>query len=187
MTTWLAAPLVGSVTVTASAPIVLPDVNVEVACPDAFVTLLAAVASSHTWGVRPQMISMLLMALTAWLLTRSGLPALPTAQDNSHAAAAGRRRALWALPALMVLWVNLHGGFVAWLVTLALLVLECGARRAWHSARRYGLLALLCTLASLANPHGWQLHASPISIAGIFARQIKDSVRSWIFTSTRPA
>src|SRR5918911_959254 len=64
------------------------------------VTVLAAVASSHTWGVRPQMMSMLLMALTAWLLSRAGLPALPTAQDNGHAAAAGRRRALWALPAV---------------------------------------------------------------------------------------
>jgi len=33
------------------------------------------------------------------------------------------------------------------------------------------------------TPHGWQLHASPLSIAAIFARQITDSVRSWIFTS----
>ena len=30
---------------------------------------------------------------------------------------------------------------------------------------------------------GWQLHASPLSIADIFARQIADSARSWIFTS----
>ena len=33
------------------------------------------------------------------------------------------------------------------------------------------------------TPHGWQLHASPLSVAGIFARQIADSARSWIFTS----
>ncbi|HEX8009932.1 MAG TPA: ATP-dependent DNA helicase [Casimicrobiaceae bacterium] len=31
--------------------------------------------------------------------------------------------------------------------------------------------------------HGWQLHASPLSVAGIFARQIEASARSWIFTS----
>jgi ATP-dependent DNA helicase DinG len=30
---------------------------------------------------------------------------------------------------------------------------------------------------------GWQLHASPLSIADIFARQIADTARSWIFTS----
>ena len=33
------------------------------------------------------------------------------------------------------------------------------------------------------TPHGWQLHASPLSIAKVFARQIADSARSWIFTS----
>jgi ATP-dependent DNA helicase DinG len=30
---------------------------------------------------------------------------------------------------------------------------------------------------------GWQLHASPLSIAEIFARQVADSARAWIFTS----
>ncbi|HEX5864637.1 MAG TPA: ATP-dependent DNA helicase, partial [Casimicrobiaceae bacterium] len=30
---------------------------------------------------------------------------------------------------------------------------------------------------------GWQLHASPLSIADIFARQVSDTARSWIFTS----
>jgi ATP-dependent DNA helicase DinG len=33
------------------------------------------------------------------------------------------------------------------------------------------------------TPHGWQLHASPLSIAKVFARQIADSARSWILTS----
>jgi ATP-dependent DNA helicase DinG len=30
---------------------------------------------------------------------------------------------------------------------------------------------------------GWQLHASPLSIAEIFARQVADTARAWIFTS----
>jgi ATP-dependent DNA helicase DinG len=30
---------------------------------------------------------------------------------------------------------------------------------------------------------GWQLHAAPLSIAEIFARQVADTARSWIFTS----
>jgi ATP-dependent DNA helicase DinG len=30
---------------------------------------------------------------------------------------------------------------------------------------------------------GWQLHAAPLSIAEIFARQVSDTARSWIFTS----
>ena len=39
-----------------------------------------------------------------------------------------------------------------------LLVLFCGAQRDWSGLRRYGTLAALCSLASLLNPYGWQLH-----------------------------
>src|SRR5437868_10730700 len=141
------------------------------------VTVLAAVASSHTWGVRPQMISMLLMALTAWLLTRAGLPALPTAQDDGHAAAAGRRRALWALPALMVVWVNLHGGFIFGLALIGIFTLGHSAeawwaRRARHAdargrqwARSWRLLAL-CVAACLLNPNGLKGLIYPFSYLG---------------------
>jgi ATP-dependent DNA helicase DinG len=33
------------------------------------------------------------------------------------------------------------------------------------------------------TPFGWQLQASPLSVAEIFARQVEASARSWIFTS----
>ena len=33
------------------------------------------------------------------------------------------------------------------------------------------------------SPHSWQLHASPLSIAEIFARQVTATARAWIFTS----
>ena len=64
----------------------------------AFATLLAAVASSVIWSIRPQIVSLLLASLTAYLLAgykRSG--------DS---------RWLWPLPLVVVLWVNCHGGFV---------------------------------------------------------------------------
>lgn len=66
------------------------------------ITLLAAVASSHTWGVRPQMLSMLLMAVFLWLLCRD---------------------ILWPLVPLMALWVNLHGGFIFGLVLVGIFAL----------------------------------------------------------------
>ena len=65
---------------------------------------------------------------------------------------------MWLLVPLTALWVNLHAGFVAWLATLGLLVLFCAAQRDWSGVRRYGTLAALCSLASLLNPYGWQLH-----------------------------
>ena len=33
------------------------------------------------------------------------------------------------------------------------------------------------------SPHGWQLHASPLSVAPLFRRQLDASSRAWIFTS----
>jgi ATP-dependent DNA helicase DinG len=33
------------------------------------------------------------------------------------------------------------------------------------------------------TPNGWQLHASPLSVAPIFRRQLEASARAWIFTS----
>ncbi len=70
---------------------------------------VAAIASTHTWGVRPQMLSLLLTALTVWILTR--------------ARTAGRPRLLWALPPLLTLWVNLHGGFIFGLVIIGVAAL----------------------------------------------------------------
>jgi len=70
---------------------------------------VAAIASTHTWGVRPQMLSLLLTALTVWILTRARTAGLP--------------RLLWALPPLLTLWVNLHGGFIFGLVIIGVAAL----------------------------------------------------------------
>lgn len=85
------------------------------------VTLLAAVASSHTWGVRPQMLSLLLLASAAWLLT--------------HVVVTGRRCALWLLPPLMALWANLHGGFIFGLALIGIFALGQTVVALFGSAR----------------------------------------------------
>jgi hypothetical protein len=72
----------------------------------ALVTLLAAVASSVIWAIRPQIASLLLAATVAFLLDRY------KRTGNSHW--------LWPLPLLVVLWVNCHGGFV-----IAFLLMGC--------------------------------------------------------------
>ena len=107
------------------------------------VSLAAVSASSVHYLARPHVFSILFYTVALWVL----------AEDRQRQAPL-----LWLLVPLTALWVNLHGGFVAWLVTLGLLVAEYAAGRAWRGVRRYGLLGALCALASLANPHGWQLH-----------------------------
>jgi hypothetical protein len=78
----------------------------------------------------------------------------------------------WFFPASMLLWVNLHGG---WLFGIALLgiyavaaFVESGrmqnndpfaAIRAAHRARAMAVAWMASAVATLANPFGWQLHA----------------------------
>lgn len=70
----------------------------------AFATLLAAIASSIIWAIRPQIVTFVLAALVTYLLYR---------YKNS-----GNARWLWPIPLLAVLWVNCHAGFVVLFVLL---------------------------------------------------------------------
>src|SRR5450759_4718447 len=100
-------------------------------------------ASSVHYLARPHIFSILFYTLALWIL----------AEDRSR-----RGPLVWLLVPLTALWVNLHAGFAAWLASLGLLLALCVARRDWPQVRRYGALAALCSLASLLNPYGWQLH-----------------------------
>jgi hypothetical protein len=78
----------------------------------------------------------------------------------------------WFFPASMLLWVNLHGG---WLFGLALLGIYTFAAfveswrarkndafagiRVAHRARAMGVAFVVSALATLVNPYGWRLHA----------------------------
>ena len=106
-------------------------------------TMAAVSASSIHYLARPHVFSILFYTLALWIL----------AEDRDRPS-----RVVWLLVPLTALWVNLHAGFVAWLATLGLLVLFCGAHRDGFGVRRYGKLLALCSLASLLNPYGWQLH-----------------------------
>ena len=61
------------------------------------IILIAATVSGVYWSARPQIFSFALAGLTLFLLERS---------------ARGRRKWLFALPPLMAIWSNIHGGFV---------------------------------------------------------------------------
>jgi hypothetical protein len=79
------------------------------------------------------------------------------------------RRRLWYLPALMLLWVNLHGGFVLGFALLGLYLLSGVIRyfrrsneedlaRLTGRLRTLGVVTLVSLLASLVNPYGYALH-----------------------------
>jgi hypothetical protein len=116
-------------------------------------TLVAAGASAGHWLARPHLFTMLFVVVFYTILElRKAGPWL------------------WALPPLMVLWTNLHGGFFVGILLIGAYAageFACLLRRVSNSrrqaairrGRRYLLAAGACGLATFVNPYGWRLHA----------------------------
>lgn len=114
----------------------------------ALLTLVAGLAGSNNWGVRPQILVYLLFVLALHILWQ---------WQN------GREKYLWSLPLIAVLWVNLHGSFPLFFVLAgAALVLGAGDRK------RLGLWIALAFACTLLNPRAagvWGYVAHMLSAA----------------------
>jgi hypothetical protein len=117
-----------------------------------FALLLGALATAPTWGVRPQMVSLLLMSLFVFLLLRyTRRPAM---------------KLLVPLPLLIALWVNLHSGYALGLVVIAAFLAAAAFERIRSRASLRPVLPLVVTLglafaAVLLNPNGARMFAYP--------------------------
>jgi hypothetical protein len=116
--------------------------------------LWAATMALGSANVRAQGLTTLLLAASALLLTRYKQ---------------GHRRALWLLPPLLAVWVNLHGGYLIGLVLLGLTITgEAAARLLGRPAaplRPLLLVTLLSAAATLLSPHGLEALLYPFSYA----------------------
>ncbi len=131
--------------------------------------LLAASASMIHFFARPHVLT--------WLFTVAWFCVLDSSTGNNHESASSARehhRYLWLLPLLMILWVNIHGGFLLGFVLLAIYWfaavweyfrlkkdhIEDALQkiRAAKRTRDLALIGLLSALATLANPYSWRLH-----------------------------
>jgi hypothetical protein len=79
-------------------------------------------------------------------------------------------RSLLPLPFLMVLWCNLHGGFVSGLILCGIFwvgsFLDAVTRQeaaGWRRSFVFLACVLACILASFCNPYGWGLHRAILS------------------------
>ncbi|MDQ6665575.1 MAG: hypothetical protein M3Z23_14435 [Acidobacteriota bacterium] len=106
------------------------------------ITLLAMGASNLHYLARPHVFTLLLLAISAWIID------LDRRRET---------RWVWVLAPVAALWANLHGGFLALFVLLGCLILDSLTCR--RKLLRYGGLALACAAATLLNPYGWRLHA----------------------------
>jgi len=134
--------------------------------------LVAMLACSMHWLARPLLFTHLLTLVFAWQLRWFQLGRVSA------------RRLFALLTPLMVLWVNLHGAFMTGLVLITMYALG-SAIDAWSQstspARPKLLVALLlvCGVASLANPSGWELDRHIVS----FLRSRELSTVTTEFTS----
>jgi hypothetical protein len=125
-----------------------------------FVMLLGASASNPLWGVRPQMITLLFFGLFLLILDRF--------------IKSGNARDLISLPVLMLLWVNLHGGYILGLAAIGVYMagnlFDLLWKRFKHKESDRGLLKVtllllgafvVSALAALVNPNGYKILLYP--------------------------
>jgi hypothetical protein len=138
--------------------------------------LLAASASMIHFQARPHVVSWLVTVAWFWILESSDRCC---GDSNSYSSAISgteghRTRLLWLLPLLMLVWVNVHGGFLVGFVLLAIYWLGSAWQwwrlredrfddalrkiRAGRRVRALTLTGILSAAATLVNPYGFQLH-----------------------------
>lgn len=80
-----------------------------------------------------------------------------------------RTRWVW-LTLMMVLWVNLHGGFLLGFLIIGVFGGAAVLRRDWADLRIYGLAAAGCLAAIFINPLGWHIHQGLETVLGHFSQ-----------------
>jgi hypothetical protein len=130
--------------------------------------LLAASASMIHFLARPHVVSWVFTVAWFWILDLTEKECFAEGKRTS-------RTVLWLLPLLMLLWVNVHGGWLIGFVLLAIYWISAvwtwfatgvdkldemllGLRSA-RRARELGFVGVTAAVATLANPYGWKLHS----------------------------
>jgi hypothetical protein len=144
-------------------------VNIIVA---ACIVALAAGASTIHWLARPHIFSLLLTLI--WYII------LDSYQYK-------KKDYLYLLPLLMLLWVNLHGGFLAGFMLLMIYIAGNLLKAIFVKEDRHEgvarikillLIFFLCLLASLLNPQGYKILLFPFKLTA--NKFIMDNVSEWL-------
>ena len=137
----------------------------------AAVTVLGAIASSPSWGVRPQTFSLLSASLFLLILERS----------SAH------QNLLWYTLPITLIWVNLHGGYAIGIAFMFLFIVgdlvdvALGFQN-WSESRtrlQELVLALAACLAIIPlNPYGFRMYRYPIET--IYSSGIQGYISEWL-------
>lgn len=124
-----------------------------------FIVLLVLAASQIHWLARPHIFSLLFFLIWYYLM---------------DAYEYKQRNYLYLLPPMMVVWVNLHGGFLAGFMLLSIylfgnivkfLISKDSEKAVFQKkAMMLGLTTLVCVVASLINPYGYHILLFPFKL-----------------------
>jgi hypothetical protein len=125
---------------------------------------IGAVAGAPIWGPRAQMITFFLTCLELYWL-------------NGYLS--GRSRTLRFFPLVMVLWANLHGGWVIGFVWLGVALVAELISWGWNPSnpahrahvRFLAIITVVSIAAVAATPHGFSLYPYPFQTQGSIAQQ----------------
>ncbi len=122
---------------------------------------IAGYAAALHWLARPHLFTLLLVLIWAMLLGKI--------QDRGRIDRFLLSTPGWIMPVLMLVWVNLHGGFVVGLILLLIYALGnfltsltsadreiVGKSRSL--AKYFALMALVCLFVTVVNPYGLMVH-----------------------------
>jgi hypothetical protein len=118
-----------------------------------------AAFSTGTWSLRPQVLTSALFATTLWVLVR--------------------RRFLWVLPPLFLIWANLHGGVAAGGVLIVAAVIASAVLTPRQSVKLIGI-GVLCLAGTAATPLGFSLW---LEIPASLGRLKEYGVTEWLSPS----
>jgi hypothetical protein len=81
-----------------------------------------------------------------------------------------KRTRLFLLPAIMLLWVNLHGGFPLGFLILGVFGGVALLRRDWANFKSYSFAGAGCVVALFVNPLGWHIYDGVVATLGHFVQ-----------------
>jgi MFS family permease len=74
------------------------------------------------------------------------------------------------LPAVMILWANMHGGFLLGIVIVGAFASVALLRRDWTNFRIYSFVGVGCFGATFINPLGWHIYEGLTTVLGHFSQ-----------------
>jgi len=160
---WFTSLLIAAVFAWTFQLLLLRGTNLMVAL---VLVLLAISASMIHFFSRPHVVS--------WLFILAWFSILDSSERDSLEGRSSSSRLLWLLPLSMLVWVNVHGGFLFGFALLAIFYLGClwtwfrsdenrieesfQKIAAGRRLRTLTWISALSALATLVNPYGWKLH-----------------------------